>query len=278
MDKIDETVGLPEGIPRRSTRRSKRNLKRLKLAQEPTRQSSDNLDFDIEPVVDTLHSTTERNSNLSRFSQRSDLGICDNEFVNEISYPVISRRASNLSRNLSIKSQTSTTIQVSPKAAPKFEKDPLVRPESRLDTNRTTIDVKHFVVQSYSDIYETSTKEMDPRMPTPLTSSMINNLDATRIKDLDNTMEMSYVADDPNATKWTTVEKTFEATRNSENDLRPNSTVSKKTISLTWNNLNVTVKKTNYRRRLKRLITKNDDIFMIADKKIVNNCKFCSAF
>jgi hypothetical protein len=268
MDKTDETVGLPEGIPRRSTRRSKRNLKRPKLAQEPTRQSSYNLDFDIEPVVDTLHSTTGRNSNLSRFSKRSDLGNCDNEFVNEISYPVISRRASNLS-------QTSTTIQVTPKATPKFGEDPLARPESRLETNRTTIEVKNFLVQSYSDMYETSMRKMDPRMPIPLTSSMNNNLDASRIKDLDNTMEMSYAADYPNST---TVERTFEATRNSETNLRPNSIITKKLISLTWNNLNVTVKKTNYRRRLKRFITKNDDLFMIADKKIVNNCKFCSAF
>lgn len=84
-----------------------------------------------------------------------------------------------------------------------------------------------------------------------------------------------FQADDPSVKKWTTADKDLETNNTimSNNSEISNSPAinSNKPVYLTWNNINVTVKQTNYRRRLKKYITKNDDSFMIPDKKIVNS-------
>lgn len=216
---------LVRGIPRRSTRRSRRNRHANRINAEPQNvpsQLSDNLNFDIEPIQEASNLSTNRLASRSidtpmksqsgtliqvtpkLFHKYRENGLELNSEVN------INRTPSNLSARSTdplMRSQSGTLIQVTPKLAHKYRDNDIElnsepqRPESRLGNNNRTVDIRNFAMQSYSDINEASINRdfyassynININKAPPMTSSMIANLDATKIKDLDNTMEMSYV-------------------------------------------------------------------------------------
>ncbi len=248
-----EDIELQESNRRRSRRRSKQNLKRPKIFEEPVCQPADKLVLDIEPVMDEPYTIEGRYSNLSRYSLRSNRDLCENELANETQNPTKSKRYINPLGIMPKESQTCNAINTNLMRLPNLEKDFLVISENN-------------GLEIYNKIDETSVKLTDSQIPTYLKSSIINKLHEVDIKNLDNSIKTSVFPDYP------IENKVMEVQNNSKENLGSISSSLKKTISLTWNNLSVTTKPKNYLKQLKNCISNKVDLEMTPeDNKIIKN-------